>query len=244
MNIALFLLALFLILYLNHPSSIYSHFEWTIIRYKTTSTTLPSTHGICPGLEDTSKPTLVVARVIADGDTEWLDSLSPKYHLCIYTNDVLPSQNRTQLQVPRNRGHEAMAYLTFIIDNYPQLPAAGMVFIHGSRFAWHNDHPSYDNRLLLEQLNISSALTPLGYHNLRCDWSLSTCDPAESKAQGSLENSVRASLQPYAERVVSDSLLPHAFATLFGAGDERAVKLGRNDAVRSQCCAQFVVSRE
>ena len=150
------------------------------------------------------------------------------------------------LQVPANRGHEAMAYLTFIIGNYDNIPEAGAVFVHGSRFSWHNDDPHYDNLALLGALNISAALALTGYHNLRCDWSASTCDRASSPAQGSLENSFRAVLQPYDPRVVSDSALPRSLAILFDNDGQVGDKIlpGRGDAIRSQCCAQFVVSRE
>lgn len=135
-----------------------------------------------------------------------------------------------------------MAYLTFIIDNYHSIPKAGVVFIHGSRFAWHNDHPKYDNLALLQDLNIESAVKESGYHNLRCDWSLSTC-PGDVKPQGSLENKVQAVLVPYDDRAVSDSLLPKALSSIFGNGVVRGVKMGSSDILKSQCCAQFVVDQ-
>jgi len=46
---------------------------------------------------------------------------------------------------------------------------------------------------------------------------------------------------PWDDRAVSDAALPKALASLFGGAE---AILARNDAVRSQCCAQFVVSRE
>ncbi|CAF9932439.1 hypothetical protein IMSHALPRED_008892 [Imshaugia aleurites] len=260
-NIVLFGTVLFLIIYLNRPQSKNTPFAWTTIRYKTTSTTLPQPRGICPGLADSSKPALVVARVAADGDSEWLDSLAHLYHLCVYTADAPVDTYATHLQVPANRGHEAMAYLTFLIDNYADIPAAGAVFVHGARWAWHNDEIDYDNAVLLAALNVSAALAPLGYHNLRCDWSASMCSPSSAPAQGSLETSVNAMLEPWDARAVSDAALPAAFAALFG-GDGSAtgmnsvadgsassrgagrVLLGRTDAVRAQCCAQFVVARD
>jgi hypothetical protein len=131
-----------------------------------------------------------------------------------------------------------MSYLTFIIDNYDAFPASGAVFVHGSRKAWHNDAPDYDNAPLLSALNVSRALELHGYHNLRCDWSISTCDPA-GPAQGSMEIKMQARLVPWDTRAVSDAALPEGLASLFGGSG----RLGRNDAVRSQCCAQFVVSR-
>ncbi|TVY45077.1 hypothetical protein LSUB1_G000545 [Lachnellula subtilissima] len=216
-QLVLFFGALFFVLFLNRSQASNQSFAWNKIRYRTPSATLPEAQGICPGLTDISKPALVVARVTADGDTKWLDELS----------------------IPANRGHEAMAYLTFLIDNYENIPAEGAVFVHGSRFAWHNDALDYDNAPLLVALNVSAALAPFGYHNLRCDWSLSTCPPSY-KPQGSLEMSTQALLAPYDSRAVSDAALPRALADLFGG----EVKLGRTNAVRSQCCAQFVVSRD
>lgn len=236
---------LFLIIILNRPQSSSKTFAWTTIRYKTSSPTLPESRGICPGLAESIKPALVVSRVTEE-DSTWLDPLADLYHLCIYTADAPANKNSPYLQVPENRGHEAMAYLTFLIDNYAHMPAAGAVFVHGSRWAWHNDSPDYDNAALLAALNISSALEPWGYHNLRCDWSVSTCVPSAA-AQGSLETSMSAILEPWSARSASDAALPRALASLFGGDDYEGddyMFLGRGDAVRSQCCAQFVVARD
>ena len=244
LNLAFFGTALFLILYVNRPRS-HIIYAWTKIRYKRASNALPAANGICPGLSKSSKPALVVSRVAADGSSKWLTgpSIKSKYHLCVYTADASPDTGSNLLQVPANRGHEAMAYLTFIIDNYAHLPTAGAVFVHGSRYAWHNDHAEYDNAALLSTLNVSAALAPWGYHNLRCDWSAGTCAPSEAPPQGSLETSMRALLQPWNARAASDAALPDALVALFG--DEYGPsRLERSDAVRAQCCAQFVVARE
>lgn len=251
-------------------------FSWEKVRYgssaftpSSSSSSSSSSHvspdeslGICPGVETTKKPVLVVARVEADGDAKWLDALTSKYHLCVYnadsTNDTDPTVaastdstrqathsggQQQQLKVPANRGHESMPYLTFLISNYAHLPSTGLVFVHGSRFAWHNDAKNYDNAAALSLLNVSAALTSPsapGYHNLRCDWSAGTCDPKEAgPAQGSIETSLRAITEPWNSRVISDKALPGSIAALFGGR-----MLGRSDAVRAQCCAQFVVSRE
>lgn len=218
---------------------------WNTIRYRTTAGSLPAAHGRCPGIADSSKPALVVSRVSADGDPSWLESLTDTYHLCIYNVDI-PTDGH-DLQVPANRGHEAITYLTFIIDNYAALPIAGAVFVHGSRWAWHNDEMNYDNSALLQALNVSAALEPLGYHNLRCDWSAGTCAPDYGPPQGSLETSLNARLQPWDARAVSDAALPHALVSLFGednAAISQRTLLGRGDKLRAQCCAQFVVSRQ
>ncbi|KAK4691227.1 hypothetical protein P7C71_g5724, partial [Lecanoromycetidae sp. Uapishka_2] len=259
-NLAFFGGALFLIIYLNGHHSDNKTFAWTTVRYKTTSITLPKARGTCPGLADTSKPALVVSRVAADGDFKWLDALTDLYHLCIYTADAPVNTHSTYLQVPANRGHEAMAYLTFLIDNYADIPEAGVVFVHGARWAWHNDWPDYDNKALLTALNVSAALAPSGYHNLRCDWSAGMCFPSSAPPQGSLETAMSAMLEPWNARAISDAALPHALVALFGedmsATDLRSVAnerasvvggrgshLGRTDTVRAQCCAQFAVAR-
>jgi len=260
-NLTFFCVALCLLVYLNYHQSTNKTFAWTTIRYKTTAATLPEARGICPGLAGSTKPALVVARIAAD-DSKWLDTLADLYHLCVYTADAPCDTTSTHLQVPANRGHEAMAYLTFLIDNYAHIPAAGAVFVHGSRWAWHNDEPNYDNAALLAVLNVSAALAPLGYHNLRCDWSASMCSPSEALPQGSVETSARALLEPRNIRAASDAALPHALAALFGGdgsapmldsvtdqhplakGSGARLLLGRTDTVRAQCCAQFVVARD
>lgn len=212
-NLCLFGIALCIVLYMNNGGSAsHTTFDWIAIRYKTTSGILPEARGRCPGLASTDKPALIVSRVDADGSARWLDLLNERYHLCVYTVDAPANKQSTALQVPANRGHEAMAYLTYLIDNYDTLPAAS-VFVHGSRWAWHNDSPEYDNVELLNALNISSALAPAGYHNLRCDWSASTC-PASASPQGSLETSMNAMLEPWNARLVSDAALPPAFLPL------------------------------
>lgn len=243
-NIGFFAFALCLVLFINLGSSSEDQvFDWNMIRYQTTAKFAPEARGVCPGLKNTEKPALVVSRVAADGDPAWLKSLEKLYHLCVYTVDYPIDDKSYHLQVPANRGHEAMAFLTFLTDNYENIPPVGAVFVHGARYQWHNDSPDYDNLDLLASLNVSAALEPYGYHNLRCDWSASTCSSRESVPQRSLETTFKARLQPWDARAVSDVALADALVTLFGS-DVSAEKLllGRSDAVRAQCCAQFVVS--
>jgi hypothetical protein len=232
-HLTIFVSLLAIILYLNRPQSDNKEFAWTKIRYKTSSIP-PEARGICPKLSKSTKPALIVSRVVTDGDSKWLDSLSDKYHLCIYKVGEPTNKKSVDLQVPANKGHEAMAYLTFLIDNYDQIPESGAVFVHGSRWAWHNDHPEYDNAILLRDLNVTEALKGWGFHNLRCDWSLSTCSPKYSP-QGSLDTSMQSVLAPYDAKAVSDAALPGALASLFGSSDKSSkVELGRNNAIRAR----------
>ncbi|KAL4785043.1 hypothetical protein BJX76DRAFT_325813 [Aspergillus varians] len=240
-QLVIFVGILTLLILVNRPPNTPRSFAWTKVRYQTTAHTLPQSRGRCPGLSKSSKPALIVSHVDSDGDTAWLtsSSLSKKYHLCIYNVDA--DDSARNLRVPSNRAHEAMAYLTFLIDNYDAVPRAGAVFVHGSRWAWHNDAPDYDNAHLLAQLDIRSALKPAGYHNLRCDWSVSTCS-ANSPPQGSLQMAFQAVMDPWDARAASDAALPSALGSIFGGSTGEL--LSRHEAVRAQCCAQFVVSRE
>ncbi|KAH9826405.1 Protein of unknown function (DUF3431) [Teratosphaeria destructans] len=243
-NLAIFAGALLIILYLNHGSGsqhVSRGLGWDHVRYQSSSSA-PSSQGVCSMTADTL-PALVVAWSPGDGDIAWLERLRTKYHLCVYTT-ATDNTSAAHLPLPANRGHESMAYLTFIIDNYDSIPEAGAVFVHGSRFSWHNDQPTYDNAAVLEQLNVSSALRDLGYHNLRCDWSASTCSPSYGPPQASFETRMNAKLQPWDSRSVSDAALSHALSSLFGGRGDTGAALGREDRVQSQCCAQFVVSRE
>lgn len=65
--------------------------------------------------------------------------------------------------VPRNQGSEAMAYLSYIIDNYDRLPLF-TVFLHGHSRAWHQVEPAEDK---LRALNLSAVASD-GYASFRC----------------------------------------------------------------------------
>lgn len=67
------------------------------------------------------------------------------------------------LPIPRNRGREAMAYLTYVIDNYDNL-SASTVFVHGHQRSWHQIEPLSAK---IRALNLT-ALHNEGYISLRC----------------------------------------------------------------------------
>ena len=73
-----------------------------------------------------------------DDDTSWLEHHFSDWDLNVYKmNDP-----RAKLTVAKNKGRESMAYLTYIIDNYDNLPEY-MVFLHSLRYQWHNEDPMY-----------------------------------------------------------------------------------------------------
>lgn len=96
-------------------------------------------------------------------DVEWIHKKLPGMRTAIYEVDNLFAEFR----VPRNKGHEAMIYLTYIIDHYDKLPDT-IIFIHAHKSAWHNnvlldlDAPTTIKRLSDDRV------ARQGYVNLRC----------------------------------------------------------------------------
>lgn len=80
---------------------------------------------------------LVVASVEAD-DTSWIHTHLPDWQV----NRYVVNSESTQFQVPKNKGREAMVYLTYMIESYNNLPDI-VVFMHSQRYQWHNDDPLY-----------------------------------------------------------------------------------------------------
>lgn len=130
--------------------------------------------------------------------------------------------------VPKNKGKEAMAYLSYIIDFYPTLPTI-MAFVHshekGWPAAWHTDNPSHSNTVSLRTFNHDYVLKR-GYSNLRCNW-----NPGCGKAD----------LQPYREprdeKRPEEHNMVEAWAQLFH-GAVAPERIG------VPCCAQFALSRQ
>lgn len=67
------------------------------------------------------------------------------------------------LTVPKNQGREAMAYLTYVIDHYDNLPDY-IVFTHGHNRSWHQIEPL---PMKIRALNLT-ALSEENYISLRC----------------------------------------------------------------------------
>ncbi|KAI1759227.1 hypothetical protein GGR53DRAFT_471556 [Hypoxylon sp. FL1150] len=140
---------------------------------------------------------------------------------------VTDNQSAT-LTVPRNKGHEAMVYLTYIIDHYNNLPDS-ILFIHASRFQWHNDDPDYDIVPTLRNLQFPY-LRESGYVNLRCAWAIgcpSEIRPFEDEGEAEADGL----------SVSTKSVFRHAFRELLPEVPVPAV-------VAVSCCSQFGVARE
>ena len=108
--------------------------------------------------------TLVVARLESE-DVSWLDSSKYDVQKAIYVVDN-PSLS-PDFRIPQNKGHEAMVYLSYIIDHYDNLSDI-TVFVHSHQKTWHNnDLLDSDMLVTIEHLSAEHVIRQ-GYFNLRC----------------------------------------------------------------------------
>lgn len=100
----------------------------------------------------------------------------------VYAYDVdQPSNPDIRLQFPKSKGHEAMIYLSFIIDHYDDLPWC-TVFIHGNESEpWHQGVNMVEAISGLQRVPLARQ----GYVSLRCEW-YTSC-PTEDQPPKSLE---------------------------------------------------------
>ncbi|KAJ6131741.1 hypothetical protein N7471_006956 [Penicillium samsonianum] len=160
---------------------------------------------------------MVVASMKSD-DTSWLSEYFPDWTKSIYVVD----DKHAPLTVTRNKGRESMVYLTYIIDNYDNLPDT-MLFIHSKRYQWHNDDPYYDGIPPLRNFQIPY-LQEQGYVNLRCVWTLGC--PVE----------IRPLTDTHRSNVHAGEYFKNGFMELFPG-------IPIPEEVGVSCCAQFAVSR-
>ncbi|KAH8692022.1 hypothetical protein BGW36DRAFT_386836 [Talaromyces proteolyticus] len=177
-------------------------------------------------LELSLNPTPPVELVVASTsqqNTSWYSKFFPDWGSNIFTVD----DQFSPLKIPRNKGHEAMVYLTYIIDRYESLPE-NILFLHAERFQWHNDNPNYDGVLLLRNFQFPY-LQQEGYVNLRCVWTLG-CP---------------AAIHPLKDELVEGKVNKQAMGAVFRqAFQELLPEHQVPPDVGVSCCAQFAVTRD
>jgi hypothetical protein len=112
---------------------------------------LGATKGQCSATQQTpyingTKKNAIIAAIQKKDETvtDWIVEHLPEWEPQIYVTDRMPSEAPTNPSsyitpnfLPINQGREAAVYLTYIIENYYDLPEF-MVFIHGKRYQIHN----------------------------------------------------------------------------------------------------------
>ena len=143
----------------------------------------------------------------------------------IYTLDTEPDG---EFLVPYSRkGHEASAYLSYIVDNYDNL-APYTIFIHGNGEQWHNDVAGPNTQKVLANLRYE-AVSINGYVNLRC-----TNRPG---CPSTIFQSFPASVDFDYQYMINQ--LPESLGHLLGIDPSEAPT-----DIGHQCCAQFAVTRD
>ncbi|KAF9894305.1 hypothetical protein FE257_007808 [Aspergillus nanangensis] len=162
--------------------------------------------------------TLVVPQA-GDEDTTWMEFELPDWQTAVYVVDD-PS---APLHPPKNKGHEVMVYLSYIIEHYHELPDI-IAFMHSHQFAWHNDELFFDGNAaeMLRRLNPARVIRQ-GYMNLRCTWAPGCPDWLHP---GAMEED---------ETKQEETMLAKSWGEIF---PDSPIP----DVLAQPCCAQFAVS--
>lgn len=217
-----------------HLSSVFDKLHWIQFDGMTDSTqhvtsteeitnmsswTIPTfSHGSAKFLGSNYTRGLTIARMKHE-DTSWVDEEDLGVEKYIYVVD----DTEASLRVPKNKGHEAMVYLTYIIDFYDALPDIS-IFMHSHRYGHHNNAIlDHDAAAMIRNLS-SEWVTRKGYVNLRCN-----LDPG------------CPTILDYHGMFGEDKIWKSAIVDFL-----RIVDPGRSlpDEMSQPCCAQFAVSRE
>jgi len=163
--------------------------------------------------------TLVIAKTKHES-VDWILDKMPEQQTAVYVADD-PS---APLHPPKNKGHEVMIYLSWIIDNYDNLPDVA-IFMHAHQLSWHNDEIlGNDAHLLISRLNRARVWRE-GFVNMRCSWHPGCPDWMHPAA---------TELDPQKQEEV---LLAKSWSELFPLDEVPTV-------LAQPCCAQFALSRE
>lgn len=162
---------------------------------------------------------LVVPRTKKE-DTSWIATELPDWGTAIYVAD----DPKAPLHPPKNKGHEVMIYLSFIIDFYENLPDVA-VFMHSHQNAWHNEELfGGDAAEILRRLSMERVIRE-GYMNTRCAFGPGC--PAWMHP-GAVEED---------ETKQEEVMLARAWGELFPDQPVPSV-------LSQPCCAQFALSRD
>ncbi|KAL2426230.1 hypothetical protein ABEF95_002527 [Exophiala dermatitidis] len=184
---------------------------------------------------------LVMGRLRSE-DVSWVSRELPGLPTQIYTvdSDAVGTDNTTTItsnspessdpssRLPANKGHEAMVYLTYIIDHYASLPDV-VLFLHPHRRAWHNNVLLDIDAATTIKLLSDAHVTRQGYFNTRCH-----LDPG---CPNWLHVDQPRRLWDLQHKPEEPSLTKQVFHQLFG--NDIPVP---HTAISQPCCAQFAVS--
>ncbi|OCK78479.1 hypothetical protein K432DRAFT_444611 [Lepidopterella palustris CBS 459.81] len=167
---------------------------------------------------------ILVLPKTTDEDIAWIHSELPEVPLAVYEVDNATAE----YHVPKNKGREAMVYLTYLIDHYDSLPDT-VLFFHSHRYAWHNNVlMGLDTAQAIRRLNLARVVR-LGYMNTRCHHDPGCPDWIHMDRPAIDFDFFRKPEEIYYRKSVWEELNPGAAIP---------------PSLSQPCCAQFAVSRE
>ncbi len=163
---------------------------------------------------------VIVIPCMKKDEVAWIEKELPDIDRAIYfANDSTAS-----LHPPKNKGHEVMIYLTYIIDNYVHLPDVS-IFMHAHRWTHHNNGLLDNDAVQMISRLSNNHVIREGYMNMRCQWEPGCPEwlhPMES--QSSLSKQEEAVLSRCWGELFPLDPIPYFLA--------------------QPCCAQFALSKE
>ncbi|KAF2877851.1 hypothetical protein BDV95DRAFT_532811 [Massariosphaeria phaeospora] len=166
---------------------------------------------------------IVVPKTVKE-DLGWMEKDLPDSPIVIYEVDNPNAENK----VPKNKGREAMVYLSYIIDHYDALPDT-ILFMHAHRKAWHNNMlMGLDSVQMIKRLN-HDRVARLGYMNVRCHHDPGCPDWIHMDRPGGDFDFFHKPEEIYWRRQVWEEIHPGAPIP---------------PTISGICCAQFAVSRD
>jgi hypothetical protein len=165
---------------------------------------------------------LVMGRLKKD-DISWVEKDLPNLQAAIYVVD-----DDSSSQIPRNKGHEAMVYLTYIIEHYEDLPDTSL-FFHPHKGTWHNNILlNLDTAFTIERLS-DARVAREGYFNARCHHDPGCPDWLHLDRPEAEWDPIKKTEEKYFTKDLWQELHPGApFPS----------------SVSQPCCAQFAVSKD
>ncbi|KAL3461563.1 hypothetical protein BJX64DRAFT_289176 [Aspergillus heterothallicus] len=202
-------------------------------------------HKWAPYKQSVPDKVIVMAR-LEEEPVKWVEEELPDWQRAIYT--VNPSKttisDNNRLKTPMNKGHESMAYLTYLIDHYDHLPST-IAFIHahqsGFLMAWHVDSPLHDNVAALRSLQLDFVQRS-GYVNLRCNWNPG-CN-LKHRHNKHINEEMWTEIFDGTSTPPLNSSEAHAAKHLGDYGHLQHRFLQFPTQIATSCCAQFAVSRD
>ncbi|CAD0098392.1 unnamed protein product [Aureobasidium mustum] len=166
----------------------------------------------------------VVMGALSIDDVAWATTKLRGWDAFVYTVD---NDTAMPFHTDRNKGKEANAYLTYIIQNYDSLHET-VAFVHSHEFgwlkAWHTDAKQHSNVKSLNSLNVDFVQRN-GYANLRC------------LPNPGCPDEIHRLQEPMDESKTSEAVFAAAWREIFDNDDVPEV-------VGVACCAQFAASKQ